>query len=103
MTKTMGNFTIPPKAWVWAATISVVVAIALRLQWPTEKKLFSYILVGAWTLVPPIWFLYDWCKFEPKDASNFEHFKYSQELARNIWLALIVVLAAITGVTLRLE
>jgi hypothetical protein len=61
----------------------------------------GYMLIGAWVLVPPLWFFFEFTWLHPNifdDSTEFARVKYAQELARNVWLAFVVVLAAILGV-----
>lgn len=88
---------IVPLTWltVVLAVASLVFAWRLRASGHAES---GHLLVGAWTLIPPVWFLVEWCLFSRHlDDREREHVKHLQDLARNIWLALIAVLAAILG------
>jgi len=82
-----------------AAVLSLVLAIRIpRRQVGKPAGWRAYVLVGAWALIPPLWFIVEWHFFDVKKG-EFEHFKYSQELARNVWVAFVIVLAKITGIT----
>lgn len=88
----------PVEKSIYISVVSVIAAILIRFELDEPIRSFAaYILVGAWAILPPIWFIYDWSNFDTTKG-NLEHFKYSQELARNVWVALVVVLAAITGI-----
>lgn len=67
-----------------------------------EKQIRGYILIGLWVLLPPIWFFVEFQLLHPnifpQDSFELSRVKQSQELARNVWLAFVVVLAAIVGV-----
>jgi len=57
-----------------------------------------YIVLAAWTLLPPIYLWFDWefvCKdIPPKDREKAEgRVTHTHELVRNVWLALVIVLA----------
>jgi hypothetical protein len=81
------------------ALASVCLAIAFRCCLATELP--GYVLVGAWALGPPIYFLWEFSSRFPEGAgesAEAERVKYLQELARNVWLALVLVLAAILGI-----
>jgi hypothetical protein len=67
-------------------------AAGIRLH--SVKKVWGFLLVGAWALGPPIWFIWEW----HANKVDVEQLKYSQELARNVWVAVVVVLAAIIGI-----
>ena len=80
------------------AAVSVVLAVLIRINLTGDiKEMVAYLLVGGWALIPPLWFIYEWHRFD-KGKHSFEDFKYSQELARNIWLVLVVALGVITGI-----
>ena len=55
-----------------------------------------------WALIPPVLFLYEYVKEFPagtkRPEREEERLKELHELSRNIWLALLVVLAAILGI-----
>jgi hypothetical protein len=62
------------------------------------------VVVAAWGVVPPLWFLYENAFLNPADIPEltaeeskaaFERFKYTQDLARNVWLAVGLALAII--------
>jgi len=62
-----------------------------------------YIVLAVWTLIPPMYFWFDWeylCKNIPKNERDQEvaRVTHTHELARNVWLALVVVLAYAFGV-----
>jgi hypothetical protein len=66
---------------------------------PTDPQAKSslVILFALWTVLPPLWFLLEWAVlFKPTD--NFEHFKYGQELARNLWIAIAALIGLLIGV-----
>jgi AbiV family abortive infection protein len=97
-----GSMTIPKKAPIWSAAlaaVSVLLAVAIRLcakgDW---QDALAKGLVGAWALGAPVWFIVEWHYFESADKDDLEQFKYSQKLAATVWVALVVVLAAITGI-----
>lgn len=89
---------IPTVALVGGApmAVSLVIAVVIRTC-STPNGTAAYWLVGAWALVTPIWFMWEWHTFTG-DKAAVEDLKYGQELARNVWVALVVVLAAITGI-----
>ena len=91
-------------AWIgsFLALLSVVFAIAYKFKWIEFPELYGYILLGLWVIVPPIWFFCEYLKEFPKghdrDQSEVERLKHLQDLARNIWLAQIILLTSIMGV-----
>ncbi len=54
-------------------------------------------ILGAWTVLPPVAFVIDYILFdrENKTREEFEDFKYVQGLARNVWLGMVMLLAAL--------
>jgi hypothetical protein len=82
------------------AVVSIGIAIVIRRCKHEDSRLFwGYILVGSWTLLPPLWFIWEWHAYDLVHCEReFEHFKYSQELARNVWVALVVFLGSIVRI-----
>jgi hypothetical protein len=62
------------------------------------KETASYFLI-LWTVLPPVWFWVEnhmiWQTANPDERGDFETFKHSQELSRNIWLAFVGILIAL--------
>ena len=55
------------------------------------------IIFLAWALLPPIWLIFEyWLLFDRNEESSkdFETFKHSQSLARNLWGGFLIFLAA---------
>ena len=71
------------------------------LFYPSHKQEYNHCLLSAgiiafWTLIPPMWFWYDWrFHFKKEDAQYKTHL---HDLGRNIWLALVAVLAYAFGI-----
>jgi hypothetical protein len=96
----------------WISTIlallSIAWAICHRLQtckcvWsyksPTGDDWPSKIVILFWVALPPLWFFFEWIILCPnllKDER--ERIAHTHDLARNVWLALVVFLAVILGV-----
>ena|SRR2546428_6570398 len=60
-------------------------------------KVYQAIVLGAWTLGPPIWFWYEYIYrfrdvYPNADKDKLEAFKYQQDLSSKIWLAAVSVL-----------
>ncbi len=53
------------------------------------------IILGAWIIIPPIWFFIEYNLLFDKKTEDFEHLKYEQELARNLWAGIVVLLGAL--------
>jgi hypothetical protein len=68
---------IPKRALISAALVVVSVAVAFIIRFCVPepgRKVVASVFVGAWALVPPIWFIYEWHSFRDK--------------ARRVWHAL---------------
>jgi len=93
--------------WVGALTFSGVIATILLAwhgwdkpilkgqSWPHVKVAQVFMLI-AWTVVPPIWFWYEYWFIYLKGyhsdetvPENFELFKYGQDVSAKIWLAIV--------------
>ena len=64
----------------------------------SSHKLISQIAIGAWVLLPPLWFFYEYFYFFPahgNPAAGFERLKGAQEVSSKVWAAVAVVLAAL--------
>jgi hypothetical protein len=93
--------------WVGAVTSFGVIAaillawygwdkpIAEGRSWPHVKVAQVFMLI-AWTMIPPIWFWYEYWFIYLKDyhsdrivPENFELFKYGQDVSAKIWLSIV--------------
>jgi hypothetical protein len=54
-----------------------------------------------WAIGPSVWFLAEWVWLAPKDKEKREDMKRSQDLARNIWIAVLAVLSLLYGVSVK--
>lgn len=73
--------------------VALLFTFAILVWWSrTKNKRWLQFLFVAWTLLTPVWFLADWYWFKRTTAEAFEEFKYSQELARNLWIAIVGLL-----------
>jgi hypothetical protein len=55
------------------------------------------VILAAWALLPPIWLIFEyWLLFDRNEesAKDFETFKHSQNLARNLWGGFLIFLVA---------
>jgi hypothetical protein len=55
------------------------------------------VIFAAWAVLPPIWLILEyWLLFDKNEESEdeFEVFKHSQTLARNLWGGFLIFLAA---------
>jgi hypothetical protein len=94
----------------WAASVLAVLTVA-SIAWKYQygpgkdkENLKRLVLpwLAFWTVVPPMFFWFDyfvlWHIEKERGAGNFvdlSEFKHGQELSRNLWLAVVAVLAAI--------
>ena len=91
----------------WMGSILAVVT-ATALIWgllcadKTRLKELVLPFLVFWTIVPPMYFWFDyfvlWHLERKRGSSQFAdlpEFKHGQELSRNLWLAIVAVLAAI--------
>jgi hypothetical protein len=61
-----------------------------------NHKALDHFLIGFWVLITPIFFWVDWvffCRGLGKD--ELEVAKHTHDLSRNIWLALVAILAVL--------
>jgi len=81
------------------ALATIVATLWLRSQPDAKKHKFGYILIVFWVLAPPVWFWVEWVFLnDPQDEPKTGLLKHTHELARNIWVALVIVLTAILGI-----
>ena len=88
---------------VFAFLVTVVVVVIGAFQHPMQNwvSVAARFLFLVWALVPPLWFILEWHYWEPdsKDTSDrksqFDDFKYSQDLARYVWAAALVLLVTL--------
>jgi hypothetical protein len=83
-----------------SAILSILAAIWIRNCGGVHRVPLGYLLVGLWAIGPPLWFIFEWHRFDVGSQTKeaFETFKYSQELARNVWVVLVVLLGSIVKI-----
>ncbi len=92
---------MPVVTWVATvlACISTALAMMFRENWIGPKDPYGFVLLTFWALVPPVWLLYEYVSNCPAGSSpkegDMDRLRQIQELSRNIWLAFLIVLAAI--------
>jgi hypothetical protein len=100
----------------WASSCAAVLSVAWAFwyRWSVchchaasdcKKALaedpYSRLVVLLWICVPPLWFLYEWVSLSKGlPAEMRADIAHSHDLARNIWLALVVLLTAVLGLQL---
>jgi hypothetical protein len=86
----------------WASAVGAVASLYLAFQLRGAPEAASpwgkYALLGFWAFVPPVWFFVEYVYWPPAAGHEDDRAKHLHDLARNIWLALIVVLATIMDV-----
>ena len=53
------------------------------------------LILTLWVVLPPVWFWYEYFfvyKPKPYAGEDWDRFKYAQDQAEKIWLALLVAL-----------
>ena len=65
-------------------------------SWTTKRIDYLYVAIGAWAVLPPIWFLLEYFLVYRKygEPGTFELFKYGQDLAKAVWAGTLGVLIA---------
>lgn len=69
----------------------VCVAITLwRIAAPNTSKTEKYLLLGAWGILPPVWFLieYFYLYLPYGTKGSFDYFQYGQDVASKVWAAI---------------
>ncbi len=64
------------------------------------RRVLSAILIGGWTLGPPTWLFIEYFRMpyiDSKRLPNIDSFKYTREIARNFWVAAVLVLLALNS------
>jgi hypothetical protein len=87
-------------AWVAAALyLPTVWFLLARSGTDNATKASARAILILWTVIPPAWFWIEyhliWLTANPKERGEFDEFKHAQETGRNIWLALVAVLAGL--------
>lgn len=81
------------------AVVCVVIACLSRFVWPCwpHRNTLSYALIAGWATLPPLYFLWEYT-YLPPPSGREEAVQHYHDLCRNVWLAFVVMLVAITGV-----
>ncbi len=95
-----GLYPIAPYVSGFFAVISLVLAFCSRMWFPIKyNQLFGYFVIGAWVILPPLWFWVEWSYLSSGLLPcRLEDVKHGHEVGRNVWLALVALLIAIFGV-----
>ena len=86
---------IAARIGVCAAVPSFVLGIAEfgRRGKCKQLEIAQAIILAGWVLVPPIWFCAQYFWDKPVSQETLDQYKYEQELASKVWLAVVSVLA----------
>ncbi len=85
-----------------AAVASLWLAYQLRTDWSKYKEPWGFVLLALWVAAPPVWFLTEYSFWPPIGAAEDERTRHMHDLSRNIWLALLAILAITMGLDLKL-
>lgn len=86
-----------------ALVLSGVALMTLARTLPTVRHDLDPALLGIgalWFVGVPLWFLIEWAWFDGQGSTEIDNFKYTQGLARQLWLSVAAVLAFLIGLDL---
>jgi len=91
--------------WIVGSLASVMLAASILFaKWGWNQriedggvKVYQAMVLAGWTLLPPIWFWYEYFfLFAPAyldiESKEFDRLKYGQDLSSKIWLAAVSLL-----------
>ena len=78
-----------------SAVVSLILASLLRTVWCFAKSPWGYVLLTIWVIAPPLWFFLEYLWWPPAAGHADERTRHFHDLARNLWLALVVILGVI--------
>jgi hypothetical protein len=79
--------------------LSLLGAYAIQCQWGKDS-VAGLVLVAFWSLAPPLWFFFEWVILCPTlDETEQARIKHSHDLGRNVWVAYVIVVAVVAGIT----
>jgi hypothetical protein len=87
-------------AVIWTSAVLLVFSVpACWISFLKGFKEFVYIFAAFWSIVPPIWFWYEffWLYRVDGNPDTFELFKYGQDLGKAIWVAAAGTFVALAG------
>ncbi len=80
---------------------SLAFALYMKFWNPELLVPYGYVLMGAWAIIPPLWFLYEYTNEFPRywknKPENMMRLKHLQDLSRTLWLAFVAVLFLLLG------
>ena len=92
--------------WVFGALSVLIALLSLKMGLDQDSTLFwlnheqtGYVLLAFWGLAPPAFFWVDWVVFcRGMSKNDRDTAKHTHDLSRNIWLALIALVAILFGI-----
>lgn len=91
--------------WTSLSACLAVFSIVLGFlsNWFTPLRFWiGPLIVGLWIVFPPLYLWIDWAVYaeETKTHPGHDYVKHNHDLARNIWVGLVVLLSGLYKVTL---
>jgi hypothetical protein len=85
----------------WTALVLALASLgaAWLLRTSIYRISWGYPLVAAWVAIPPVYFLLEYVLLPPSAGFEDERVRHMHDLGRNIWLALVVLLANLLNIT----
>jgi len=66
-----------------------------------SRRITKHVLLGAWALGPPAVLWFDWVYYGPGlSSAEREVTRHTHSLLRNLWIALVIILAIAFGLRL---
>ena len=89
-----GLLAIGVNALIGFGVLCIVITL-WRLSRDDTTQAEKYLLLGAWGILPPIWFMleyfYIYLPYGVKGSFNF--FQYGQEIAQKVWAAIFALIS----------
>jgi hypothetical protein len=94
------NYRCIYRAVIVSATLLALGSFVVGMKWrndPSAHRTCKESLYAIWVLGPPIWFFFEYFYLFRQHGKPgcIDTFKYGQELASRIWLALVAVLGVL--------
>ena len=84
---------------VWVAAFFVVGYIVVSFYFGqgtlAQGKAWQKVMLAIWVVLVPSWFLFDFYFLYDQKKDPFEEYKHSQELSKNFWIAVGLLMTAI--------
>jgi hypothetical protein len=83
------------------ACLSLIYVIGWSLADGKKDAPFNVFVVIAWAALPAAWFWHSWyvCPFKP-NSPEWQTITHGHEVSRNLWIALVLILATLLRVQL---